>query len=208
MFVFAAGARITVAVSLACALVVPAAGQTRQDTRDDCDEIIVNGMRQGYAPTDTGLAKIPVPLRDIPQSIAVVGAPVLLDQRALSLQDALKNVPGVSFAAGDGQRDQVNIRGFTAIADQFVNGFRDDALYFSDLSNTERVEVVKGPAAVLYGRGSSGGADQPGAQAARCRCHRGDAVGGLLRQPPRRMGCRPVRREQRRRLSPDRRGGG
>ena len=157
MSVQAAGARIAVAVTLACALVAPAVAQSRQDERDDRDEIIVNGMRQGYAPSDTGLAKIPVPLRDIPQSIAVVSAPVLLDQRALSLQDALKNVPGVSFAAGDGQRDQVNIRGFTAIADQFVNGFRDDALYFRDLSNTERVEVVKGPAAVLYGRGSSGG---------------------------------------------------
>ena len=148
--------RIGVAVGIACAAAVPASAQTTQDERDERD-IVVNGARQGYAPTDTALAKIPVPLRDIPQSIAVVPAAVLLDQRSLSLQDALKNVPGVSFAAGDGQRDQVNIRGFTAIADQFVNGFRDDALYFRDLSNTERVEVVKGPAAVLYGRGSSGG---------------------------------------------------
>jgi catecholate siderophore receptor len=121
------------------------------------DDVIVTAKRDGYGATETTAAKTPAPLRDLPQSIAVVPAALLRDQRALSLQDALKNVPGVSFATGDGQRDQVSIRGFSAIADQYVNGFRDDALYFRDLSNTERVEVIKGPAAVLYGRGSSGG---------------------------------------------------
>ena len=73
------------------------------------------------------------------------------------MEDALKNVPGVSLSHGDGQRDQVFIRSFSAIADQFVDGVRDDALYFRDLSNIERIEVLKGPSAVLYGRGSSGG---------------------------------------------------
>lgn len=121
--------------------------------------ITVTGVRdkQGYVSTDTNAAKIDAALRDIPQSIAVVPAQVLLDQRALSLQDALKNVPGIGLSSGDGQRDQVFIRGFSAIADQFVDGFRDDGLYFRDLSNVDRIEVVKGPAAVLYGRGSSGG---------------------------------------------------
>lgn len=121
------------------------------------DTIIVTGAHDGYVPLDSGAAKVVILIRDIPQSIAVVTNEVLQDQRALSVQDALKNVPGVGFASGDGQRDQVTIRGFTAIADQFVDGFRDDALYFRDLSNVERLEVIKGPAAVLYGRGSSGG---------------------------------------------------
>lgn len=121
--------------------------------------ITVTGVQdqKGYVATDTNAAKIAAALRDIPQAIAVVPAQVLLDQRALSLQDALKNVPGIGLGSGDGQRDQVFIRGFTAIGDQFVDGFRDDGLYFRDLSNVDRVEVVKGPAAVLYGRGSSGG---------------------------------------------------
>jgi len=147
------------ACTLSCSVLAPGSIARAQNAAppDGAGTIVVTGEREGYTPTDTSAAKIPAPLRDIPQSIAVVPSQVLLDQRALSLQDALKNVPGVSFAAGDGQRDQVNIRGFTAIADQFVNGFRDDALYFRDLSNTERVEVIKGPAAVLYGRGSSGG---------------------------------------------------
>ncbi|MEH3087958.1 MAG: TonB-dependent siderophore receptor [Xylophilus ampelinus] len=82
---------------------------------------------------------------------------LLRDQGAASMQDALKNVPGVAFSSGDGQRDQVVIRGFSAIADQFVDGVRDDALYFRDLADVERIEVLKGPSAVLYGRGSSGG---------------------------------------------------
>lgn len=148
---------ITGALSCPVLLAGGAAFSQSASTSDSVGTIVVTGQREGYAASDTTIAKISAPLRDIPQSIAIVPAEVLLDQRALSLQDALKNVPGVSFAGGDGQRDQVSIRGFTAIADQFVDGFRDDALYFRDLSNTERVEVVKGPAAVLYGRGSSGG---------------------------------------------------
>ncbi|WP_075792584.1 TonB-dependent receptor [Massilia putida] len=105
----------------------------------------------------TTATKINVPLRDVPQTVNVVPAVVLHDQNAQSLQDALQNVPGLSFSVGDGQRDQVTIRGFSAISDQFVDGVRDDALYFRDLSNIERVEVLKGPASVLYGRGSAGG---------------------------------------------------
>jgi catecholate siderophore receptor len=101
--------------------------------------------------------KLDAALRDVPQTVNVVPAGVLRDQHASSIQDALKNVPGVGFSTGDGQRDQVSIRGFTAIADQYIDGIRDDALYFRDLSNIERIEVIKGPASVLYGRGSSGG---------------------------------------------------
>lgn len=120
--------------------------------------IVVTGTREaGYAPTSTTAAKIHAELRDIPQTVDVVPEAVLRDQRALSIQDALRNVPGVGLSHGDGQRDQVTIRGFSAISDQFVDGFRDDALYFRDLSNIARIEVIKGPAAVLYGRGSSGG---------------------------------------------------
>lgn len=123
----------------------------------DADQrtIVVTGVKDGYAPRETSVAKIPAELRDLPQAVNVVPEEVLRDQRALSVQDALKNVPGVGMSHGDGQRDQVTIRGFSAISDQFVDGFRDDALYFRDLSNVARIEVIKGPAAVLYGRGSS-----------------------------------------------------
>ena len=120
----------------------------------------VTGSREesGYKPEQSKAAlKIDAPLRDVPQSINVVPQSVLRDQGADSLEDALKNVPGIGLSNGDGQRDQVTIRGFSAIGDQYIDGIRDDALYFRDMSNIERVEVIKGPAAVLYGRGSSGG---------------------------------------------------
>lgn len=111
-----------------------------------------------YEATRSSVAtKTAVPLRDVPQSVNVVTQSVMRDQNALSLQDSLANVAGVSFSIGDAQRDQVSIRGFTAINDQFVDGVRDDALYYRDLSNIERIEVLKGPSSVLYGRGSAGG---------------------------------------------------
>lgn len=101
--------------------------------------------------------KIATPLRDLPQSIEVVGQKLLQSQNARSLQDALYNVTAVTVAQGEGRRDQFFIRGFTALGDQFIDGVRDDAPYYRDLANVERIEVVKGPAAVLFGRGSSGG---------------------------------------------------
>ncbi|MGP1682017.1 MAG: TonB-dependent receptor plug domain-containing protein, partial [Giesbergeria sp.] len=116
------------------------------------------GADDGYSPAASSTAtKGSAPLRDVPQAVNVVPGQLLRDQGARSMEDALRNVPGVALSHGDGQRDQVVIRGFSAIADQFVDGVRDDALYFRDLSDIERIEVLKGPAAVLYGRGSSGG---------------------------------------------------
>ena len=112
----------------------------------------------GYEVTETATAtKVATPLRNVPQIVSVVPKALMRDQNAMSVQDALQNVPGLSFSVGDGQRDQVAIRGFTAISDQFIDGVRDDALYFRDLSNIERIEVLKGPASVVYGRGSAGG---------------------------------------------------
>lgn len=109
------------------------------------------------AKTATTATKINAPLKDVPQTVDVISEQLLRDRAAGSMQDALRTVPGVGLSTGDGQRDQVTIRGFTAISDQFIDGVRDDALYFRDLSNVERIEVIKGPASVLYGRGSSGG---------------------------------------------------
>lgn len=112
----------------------------------------------GYEVTESAAAtKTATALRNVPQLVNVVPKALMRDQNALSVQDALQNVPGLSFSVGDGQRDQVAIRGFTAITDQFIDGVRDDALYFRDLSNVERIEVLKGPASVIYGRGSAGG---------------------------------------------------
>lgn len=147
-------ARLTLATSVSISTM--AAAETAAES-ESATTIIVTAKRAGYAVDIAASIKIDAPLKDIPQTIDVVTDAVMRDQRALSLQAVLKNVPGIGFSHGDGQRDQVSIRGFSAIADQFVDGLRDDALYFRDLSNIERVEVIKGPASVLYGRGSSGG---------------------------------------------------
>lgn len=151
---------LTAAILMVLAL--PSANAAETDTAGETTlsevEVRAGRPQNDYnAPTATSATKIEAPLRDIPQMVNVVPAELLRDQGARSMQDALKNVPGIGLSHGDGQRDQVTIRGFTAITDQFIDGQRDDALYFRDLANIERVEVIKGPASVLYGRGSSGG---------------------------------------------------
>ncbi len=107
--------------------------------------------------TSQSVTKTATPLRDIPQSVEIVNRQLIDSQAVRSMQDALYNVTAVSVAQGEGRRDQFFIRGFSAIGDQFVDGVRDDALYYRDLANIEQIEVVKGPSAALFGRGSSGG---------------------------------------------------
>lgn len=153
---------LALGVALALGSADAAAQQAPQDTAETVlPEVKVKSSREApptyNPPTATSATKIEAPLRDIPQTVNVVPQTLLRDQAARSMQDALRMVPGIGLSTGDGQRDQVTIRGFSAIADQFVDGLRDDALYFRDLSNIEQIEVLKGPASVLYGRGSSGG---------------------------------------------------
>lgn len=101
--------------------------------------------------------KLDAPLRDVPQAVQIVSKKLIREQGALEMKDVLRNVSGVAPAQGEGRRDQFFIRGFDASRDMLVDGMRDDSPYFRDLGNVERVEVLKGPAAVLYGRGSAGG---------------------------------------------------
>ena len=101
--------------------------------------------------------KTATPLRDIPQTLTVVPRELLLDQNAQSVADALRNVPGVTIAQGEGNRDQIVMRGNATNSDFFVNGIRDDQERFRDLYNVQSIEVVQGPAAVLFGRGGAGG---------------------------------------------------
>jgi len=96
-------------------------------------------------------------LLDVPQTLNVVTRALLEDQHAQSVADAVRNVPGISIAQGEGNRDQLVLRGISTASDFFVNGIRDDQERFRDLYNVESVEVVQGPAAVLFGRGGAGG---------------------------------------------------
>ncbi len=122
-------------------------------------ESITVTSETGYAATsETSATKVPMRMLDTPQSVYSVTSQIIEDRGVTSLQDALAMVPGVqAVSLGEARRDQVLIRGFAATNDMYIDGVRDNAQYFRDLSNTERIEVVEGPAAVLYGRGSSGG---------------------------------------------------
>lgn len=112
----------------------------------------------GYrTPVVSSATKDATPLLDIPQTIQAIPQTLIEEQAALSLNDVLANVAGVSPSLGEGRRDHMLIRGFSAVNDQYLDGVRDDALYYRDLSDIESVEVLEGPAAVLFGRGSSGG---------------------------------------------------
>ena len=96
------------------------------------------------------------PVRYVPQAIDTVKTRNVLDYGSDSLGKALEGLPNVSSGA-DTRFDSVRIRGFEASNDFYLDGIRDDSQYIRDLHNIERVEVLKGPAAVLYGRGSQGG---------------------------------------------------
>ena len=112
----------------------------------------------GYLVGTTSTAtKTATPLRDIPQSIAVVTQSQIRDQLMMSVADVVRYIPGIAAHQGENNRDQVIIRGNDSSADFFVNGIRDDVQYFRDLYNLERVEALKGPNAMIFGRGGGGG---------------------------------------------------
>ncbi len=101
--------------------------------------------------------KTPTPLRDVPQSIAVVTQQQVRDQSMLSVGDVVRYIPGITAHQGENNRDQIVIRGNSSSADFFVNGVRDDVQYYRDLYNLERLEALKGPNAMIFGRGGGGG---------------------------------------------------
>jgi catecholate siderophore receptor len=97
------------------------------------------------------------PLRDIPQSISVVTAEQIREQAMDSIADVVNYVPGITSHQGENNRDQLVIRGNSTSADFFLNGVRDDVQYYRDLYNVDRVEALKGPNAMTFGRGGGGG---------------------------------------------------
>ena len=112
----------------------------------------------GYGSDITRTAmKIPALPRDIPQSLTTVTRALVRDQGMKSMADVVRYIPGITMGQGEGNRDQPTIRGNASTADFFVDGVRDDAQYFRDLYNLERVEALKGSNAMVFGRGGGGG---------------------------------------------------
>lgn len=107
----------------------------------------------------TSSPKFSEPLRNTPQTITTVSRQVMEQQGATTLRDALRNVAGISLAAGEGgsQGDNLTIRGFSARNDLFIDGMRDFGSYYRDPFNTEEIQVLQGPSSMIFGRGSTGG---------------------------------------------------
>lgn len=122
------------------------------------DSILVTGERAGYVLEDgsTG-TKTPTPLIEVPQTITFLTQDQLEDQSIRQLGDALRYVPGISMETGEGHRDEIFIRGQETTADFYLDGLRDDAQYYRSLYNVERVEILKGANALIFGRGGGGG---------------------------------------------------
>nr|WP_315235063.1 TonB-dependent siderophore receptor [uncultured Albidiferax sp.] len=99
-------------------------------------------------------------LRNIPQSITVLTEKLITDRNFDTVRDVLRNTGGISFLAAEGGEEDIKLRGFSlqGSGDVFADGIRDPAFYERDTFNNDRVEILRGSAALLFGRGSTGGA--------------------------------------------------
>ncbi|MBA2635494.1 MAG: TonB-dependent receptor, partial [Sphingomonas sp.] len=122
------------------------------------EPIVVTGQRQEYGVRATSTAtRTNTAVKDIPQALSVISEKQIEDQQLRSIADLLFFVPGATPGTGEGNRDQFTLRGNNTTADFFVDGLRDDVQYFRDLYNVDRVEVLRGPNAMIFGRGGGGG---------------------------------------------------
>jgi len=159
-----ASARVIVAAAFGFAALPTAAQDVAQDAPRQLPALSVEGQlplnnSTDYKVDNPSLPKLTEPLRNTPQSIDVVPRQMIDDRGATTLNDAVRTVPGVSLAAGEGgnQGSSLTLRGFTARGDIFLDGMRDFGSYYRDPFNLDQVEVLKGPASMLFGRGSTGG---------------------------------------------------
>lgn len=117
-----------------------------------------DGPVTGYRATRSAtFTKTDTPLKEVPASVTVIPAELMKDQSMQNIADVIRYVPGATAHQGEGNRDQIILRGMSAGADLYVDGIRDDAQVFRDLYNLERVEVLKGAGGMIFGRGGAGG---------------------------------------------------
>lgn len=149
--------RLVSIAALATAFSVPLASATPDD--EDAvsvqDEIVVVGQ---YLYTDqVNALKTPTPVIDVPQSLSIITADQILQQGFSSIGEIINYIPGVNNSQGEGHRDAIVFRGVRSTADFFIDGVRDDVQYYRPLYNLEQVEILRGPNALLFGRGGTGG---------------------------------------------------
>ena len=119
------------------------------------EEIVVVGQ---FLYTDQiNALKAPTPIIDVPQSLSIVTADQISERAFTSVGDIINYTVGVNNSQGEGHRDAVVFRGIRSTAAFFVDGVRDDVQYYRPLYNVEQVEILRGPNALLFGRGGTGG---------------------------------------------------
>src|SRR5687767_15088050 len=131
----AAGEGVGKAVAFSFALATNAiAAEPKKEETFTLPPVVVRDQNNPYVPPESSLSRIPVPLQDVPQSITVVPQRLMQERATSSFQDALRNVPGISFQAGEGgvQGNNLTLRGYNARNDIFLDGVRDQGSYFRD----------------------------------------------------------------------------
>ena len=146
---------VALAVSIACGAAVHAA-DSPTERPGPASTVTVIGTR--YRPEAISSAtRTATPVRDVPQAMTLMTEQQVRDQSLTSIGDVVRYIPGVTAHQGENNRDQIILRGNSSSADFFLNGVRDDVQYYRDLYNLERIEVLKGPNAMIFGRGGGGG---------------------------------------------------
>jgi catecholate siderophore receptor len=139
---------LTAAVALA--LPLTASGQA-----NSIEEVYVQGR---YLSSDSlNSVKTPTPIIDVPQSLSILTELQIEEQGFRDFGDVLRYTPGMAISQGEGHRDAIIIRGVQSTADFFIDGIRDDVQYFRPFYNVQQIEVLRGPNALLFGRGGGGG---------------------------------------------------
>jgi len=129
--------------------------QTDGNSEDQVEEVVVKGNVL-YSDQVNAL-KTPVPVLDVPQTVTIVTDDDIRSQGFREIGDIIRYTPGVNTSQGEGHRDAVVFRGVRSTADFFLDGVRDDVQYYRSLYNVEQVEILRGPNALLFGRGGTGG---------------------------------------------------
>ena len=122
---------------------------------NEIEEVVVKGNVL-YSDQVNAL-KTPVPVLDVPQTVSIITDEDIRKQGFREIGDIVRYTPGVNTSQGEGHRDSVVFRGVRSTADFYQDGVRDDVQYYRSLYNVEQVEILRGPNALLFGRGGTGG---------------------------------------------------
>jgi len=139
----------------------PAPADSAKRARSTLQRVhVVDSVRNGRAYTvqrTSTATRTSTLLRNVPQSATIINRALIADQGMQGMADVVRYIPGITMGHGEGHRDAPTIRGTSSTADFFIDGMRDDAEYYRDIYNVERVEALKGSNAMVFGRGGGGG---------------------------------------------------